>query len=191
MSILETPYTLGYNLITGEENQLCKNGLVKVLPKIDITEIIDLYNMLEEITIPKFPKGHRRNFPEHRCVCWGYTKKRFTNVVGLSSASLRYPEIYEELLRIGKLICPPDFKFTSIHMNHNLTCVPHVDDKNASSTVLLSLGDYTGSYIVVENEIYDSNQQPIMFDGSKLMHWNTPDLVGNKYSLVFYCVQGA
>ena len=53
-------------------------------------------------------------------------------------------------------------------------------------SILLSFGDYTGCNIVINGDKYDANRQPIMFNGSLLEHYNSDDLVGNKYSLVFF-----
>lgn len=82
------------------------------------------------------------------------------------------------------MYCP--FKFTSIHVNKNVTCPKHKDSKNIGSSMLLSFGNYTGSKIIIENIVYDAYYNPIIFDGSKLEHWNTDDLQGTKYSLVFF-----
>lgn len=158
---------------------------IDVFPSINPEELVDLYNMLEEITIPH--ATYRRGFPKHRAVCFGITKKRYTQIVELSSSSLKYPEIYQEILRIGKMICP--FEFTSIHVNNNVTSPPHKDENNTSKSVLLSFGDYTGGNIMIEGKVYDANCTPIMFNGGILEHCNTPDLEGTKYSLVFYCIK--
>jgi DNA (cytosine-5)-methyltransferase 1 len=33
---------------------------------------------------------------------------------------------------------------------------------------------------------YDTDCRPVIFNGAELEHWNTKDLQGTKYSLVFY-----
>ena len=43
--------------------------------------------------------------------------------------------------------------------------------------------------IRIENKVYDAYYTPIIFDGYKLEHFNTDDLVGNKYSLVFFKIK--
>jgi hypothetical protein len=40
--------------------------------------------------------------------------------------------------------------------------------------------------LIIEGETHDAFCNPVTFDGSRLVHWNTADLAGNKYSLVFY-----
>lgn len=57
------------------------------------------------------------------------------------------------------------------------------------SSMLISFGDYTGCNIVIEGIMYDAKYSPIIFNGSERHHWNTNDLQGNKYSLVFYTIK--
>jgi hypothetical protein len=40
--------------------------------------------------------------------------------------------------------------------------------------------------VFIEGVPFDARYQPILFDGSMLEHWNSDDLVGNKYSLIFF-----
>lgn len=54
--------------------------------------------------------------------------------------------------------------------------------------MLVSFGDYSGCKIVVEGDAYDSFYTPIIFNGANLEHWNTNDLQGEKFSLVFYSI---
>jgi hypothetical protein len=156
------------------------------LPKIEPSELSCLYGMLENIYITKRGmKSNRRGFPMgHRSVTFGYTRGRFNGIFGLSKYSVKHPEIYDELLRIGNIYCP--FKFNSIHINKNVICPPHKDSKNIGNSMLLSFGDYIGCNIVINDKIYNANCNPVIFNGSELEHWNTDDLVGTKYSLVYF-----
>jgi hypothetical protein len=133
--------------------------------------------------------NYRENFPDHRADIFGYVKLRPVQGGGhaLSRASIKgvtKPLIYEEVFRIGKLLCP--IPFSSVLINNNTICGKHKDKSNVGKSMLISIGDYTGCKIVIEGVEYDTNYKPIVFDGSKYEHWNTDDLVGNKYSLVFY-----
>jgi hypothetical protein len=142
--------------------------------------------MLETISVkPNRGRANRRGFPEgHRALTFGITRARFSGIVGLSCSSKKYPEIYAELVRVGELLCP--FKFSSIHLNNNVVCPKHYDGKNVGESMLVSFGNYTGCNIVIEDVIYNARHTPIIFNGALREHWNTPDLEGNKYSLVFY-----
>ena len=42
---------------------------------------------------------------------------------------------------------------------------------------------------MIEEKKYDTHYQPLIFNGSEMEHYNTDDLVGDKYSLVFYYIK--
>jgi len=143
-----------------------------------------IYSMLKLITLYKRVKRNNRlGFPEHRGAVFGVIKPRFKSKPELSLYSRKYPKIYEELQKIGKEICP--FEFKIIQVNHNLVCPPHKDKANSSRSILVSFGEYTGGEIVIEGTKYNAYHTPIEFDGCKLEHWNEP-IEGNKYSLIFF-----
>jgi len=147
-----------------------------------------LYTMLSKITIPcKTITNNRRGFPaKHRAFTFGMTTGRFNGKTDLSYYSKKYPYIYDELMRIGQIICDGVLNFKSVHINNNVICPKHKDSKNIGQSVLVSFGDYVGGGVFIEGVPFDARYQPILFDGSVLEHWNSNDLVGNKYSLVFF-----
>ena len=178
--------------------------MVEILKKLGCDEFVNLYNMLDEISVPiKTNTSGRRGFGVHRSCTFGMTKARYSGEIGLSYNSKKHPEIYNELLRIGRLICgdtPPTptssgIGFNAIQLNKDVVCPRHIDSNNVGESVLVSFGEYSGCNIVVEindiSHILDADCQPIRFDGSKHYHYNTDDLVGTKYSLVFFKIQGA
>lgn len=156
------------------------------LPKIEPNELSILYGMLEDINIiKKTITNNRRGFPlGHKSATFGYVRGRYNGKYDLSQYTKKYPHIYQELLRIGNIFCP--FEFSAIHINKNVICPPHKDSKNIGKSMLLSFGDYTGCNIIIDGKKYDANCNPLIFDGSELEHYNTDDLVGTKYSLVFF-----
>ena len=146
----------------------------------------DLYKMFKEVTLVKKKyksRDNRLDFPEHRGAVFGIVKPRFKSQPELSHHSRKYPKIYDELNRIGKLVCP--FEYKTIQVNHNLVCPKHKDKNNKSRSILVSFGEYTGGEIVIEGKKYSAYHTPIEFDGSKMEHWNEP-IEGNKYSLIFF-----
>tara|TARA_R110000868_G_scaffold44779_1_gene149164 strand:- start:850 stop:1326 length:477 start_codon:yes stop_codon:yes gene_type:complete len=146
-----------------------------------------ILDLLKKITVPKKDgRRSRRGFAAHRAMTLGIVKGRFNGIIGLSSESKKYPLLYEEICKLGREICP--FEFNSIHLNNNVVCPKHFDSKNVGESLLISFGDYTGCNIVIEGVIHDAKYNPIVFNGALKEHWNTDDLVGNKYSLVFYSV---
>jgi hypothetical protein len=126
----------------------------------------------------------RRGFPPHRTACLGLVKQRIGGKIAMGAFSKKNPIIHDEIFRLGESICP--FRFTSVHLNHNTQCPPHFDSKNAGESVIVSFGDYEGCNLVVNGVEYNARHQPLTFNGSCLLHYNTPLLSGNKYSLVFY-----
>ena len=184
------------------------NTKVLQLPELSPIIFIKLLDMLTQKKLSKQPdmlkkyqqkmngeiKGlpSKRRFPEHRAEVFGYIKRRpflvRPNAKEISKISHKNPDLYNELLRIGNIICP--FKFSSIFINNNCISPKHKDSGNIGLSLLVSFGDYQGCNIVVEDEVYDAKYKPLIFDGSKLEHWNTPFIgeqeQNNKYSLIFY-----
>ena len=160
---------------------------VEILNKLDDDFFNVLYELLSHITIPyksKNGNNSRYGFPKHRSCIFGLSKARKSGVIGLSNMSQLHEPIWDEILRIGDLICP--FNFTSCYVNHNVICKKHVDKGNNGNSLIVSFGSYTGCNLVINDVKYDAYHQPIIFNGSQLVHYNTDDLNGNKYSLVFF-----
>jgi hypothetical protein len=163
---------------------------VQILQPVPNEYFENISNILKSITIPKLQKNKvnsvRLALPDNsRSVTMGMILKRIGRKFELSAFTLKYPQLYEELKILIHNI-NPNFQYTSIQVNHNVTCNRHRDKGNIGKSIIISTGDYTGCNFVIENDVYNTYHQPISFDGSKLLHWNTNDLVGNKYSFVFY-----
>jgi hypothetical protein len=158
----------------------------------EFADTSNLFEMLSKIIVPMKCSGSGRSktFGKHRSMTLGYIKARVSRKYDLSYSSKKFPKIYEEVCRIGKLICP--FEFTAIHVNHNVQCPRHIDGNNAGKSVLISFGDYEGGSLFIEKTPADKGEfitknKPLMFDGGKHYHWNSPITSGNKYSLIFFC----
>ena len=173
------------------------------LPKIQPAFFQPLLNILTRVTLSrkqneaeakksgKYTGSFRKNFPAHRTDVFGLVKLRPKDWVrnggsmfAISAASKTKTNLYEELKRIGDIIVP--FEYTSILINNNTVSGKHLDASNMGQSLLVSIGDYEGCNIMIEGKKYDAKYQPLIFNGSEMEHWNTDDLVGNKYSLVFY-----
>ena len=154
-------------------------------PEISAEELAELYCMLNCITVRQVSSKPRGGFGTHRSMTFGLTRHRYKGrELRKSWATVKYPQIHDEVFRLGKLICP--HPFTSVHLNHNVTCPPHVDGNNNGISTVISFGEYTGGVLVVEGVHCNAFCRPVTFDGNCLTHWNAPDLKGNKYSLVFF-----
>lgn len=150
------------------------------------SEFTYIESLLKGITIPrKTSTNNRRGFPQgHRAITLGETTGRFNGITGLSYYSIKYPALWNEVKRLGDIIVP--FKWKSAHLNNNVICPPHKDTGNTALSCIISFGDYTGCDLVIEGEIQDTRYTPCIFNGVENLHWNTDNLVGNKYSLVFF-----
>jgi hypothetical protein len=164
----------------------------EIEPPIQLPELtnpedyLEVYNLLCNTTVKlNSNKSGRLSFGKHRSMVLGFIKARVTRVFGLSYESKRNPELYQAVLELGKKICP--FEFNAIHINEDVVCPRHLDPGNVGKSLLLSLGDYNGCNLVIENYgEYNTNCKPIVFDGSSSWHYNTPLLSGKKYSLVYF-----
>jgi len=154
------------------------------IPFTNFTLLGELYEKLETINITcRNTTDSRRGFGKHRSCVWGITKQRATHKIAIAKYSVKYPEIWAMIQQIGDHF---DIDYNAVHLNKNVICPKHKDEKNVGKSVLLSFGDYTGCNIVIEQKKYDANCNGIIFNGANLEHWNTDDLVGTKYSLIFY-----
>ena len=147
----------------------------------------ELYQMFEAVRLTKRGvSNNRRDFPHYYGAIFGMVRPRFKykGYDELSADSKRFPHIYEEIMRIGNVICP--FEFKSVQVNKNLVCPSHVDGNNRGLSLLVSFGEYTGCNIVVKDISYDAKCRPVVFNGALHEHYNTDDLQGTKYSLVYF-----
>lgn len=164
--------------------------MIEILEKEDEAIFSKLYQLLNEITIPKKTKTNSRlGFGSQRICTFGKVRQRFSGKICNSRFTEKYPHIYDELVRIGNKICP--YPYTSININHNVICPPHYDTSNKGKSTIVSFGEYSGCNIIIEGKEYNTNCQPICFDGSKMEHYNSNNLIGNKYTLVFYNFQAS
>lgn len=158
---------------------------IKSADLIPEEEFAALHEMLSKIKVRILTTGPRGDFGRHRSMTFGLTRHRFKGRALLPSwASLKYPRMHEEVFRLGRAFCP--HPFTSVHLNNNVICPPHTDGNNNGESTVLSFGEYRGCNLVIEGIECDARHRPITFDGNVLKHWNTPNLDGNKYSLVFF-----
>lgn len=158
------------------------------LPELnDPDDYLEVYNLLCDTTITKQTgaSSRARTFGDYRSIVLGYIKGRATKKYDLSFETKKRPKLYQAVLELGKKICP--FEFETIQINHNVVCPRHVDGGNVGKSLIVSMGDYEGCELIIEPfGNYNTNCRPLIFDGNKFYHHNTPLISGDKYSLVFY-----
>ncbi len=166
---------------------ISNNDIPIVLPEIDPAELYELYDILENTKIPiqRNLSGRARTFGTYSGVLLGKIKPRVKKEYQDTKFTITNPELHEAIIELGKKICP--FHFETIQLNHNVVCPPHRDSGNEGNSIIISFGDYEGGNLCIEKHgEYNTNCRPLLFNGKKHLHWNTPILSGNKYSLVYF-----
>ena len=110
--------------------------------------------------------------------------RTWRNVWGKSRISLEYPEI-DALLKDFINEIEPEFVYTTVTMNKNFKCLPHVDGKNVGKSWIIGLGDYSGGELNIEGVKHDIRGRWLKFNGSEKEHWVEP-FEGNRYTLVYF-----
>tara|TARA_R110000822_G_scaffold58780_1_gene146894 strand:+ start:7752 stop:9029 length:1278 start_codon:yes stop_codon:yes gene_type:complete len=149
-----------------------------------------IFDLLEnpEVKWNKNVKGnsaYSRGFNDHEKLTFGMRNINY-QALGLTTASINYPEIFDALMEYGEKYC--NFEFTNIHVNKNVVCPPHKDKGNTGISMIVSFGNYKGCNLMVEGEHIETRENPVYFDGKEKLHWNTDDLEGIRYSLVYYTI---
>jgi len=107
---------------------------------------------------------------------------------GPSRFNKKYGKLYDLLKDLFSSDCSSQLEdaqtWTTIQVNKNMKCLPHIDRNNVGPSFIIALGDFTGGELVVEGEKFDVKNKFVEFDGTK-GHW-TEDFKGERYSLVFF-----
>jgi len=106
-----------------------------------------------------------------------------------SNNNTHYPEIYEALQKIIKIL-DPFFKYQTITINKNVKALPHRDRNNSGTSLIIGFGDYTGGGLYVEENdglyiLHDINRKPLYFDGVKQTHYTEP-FEGERWTIIYY-----
>jgi hypothetical protein len=147
--------------------------------------------VLNELRATKFPKcASRKNvssdIPE--CFVLGEVNYRGQAVLGgrtrgPSRWNKKFPHLLQACQDLIQTI-HPEFPYTTIQVNKNLQCDPHVDKNNMGPSYIIGLGDYTGGELVIEGKAFNIRNRFKRFDGTK-GHW-VNDFQGERYSLVYF-----
>ena len=78
----------------------------------------------------------------------------------------------------------PDFRWTTIQLNKNVECKPHIDTNNVGKSLILGWGNYTGGELVIEGKLHNIKNKFLFFDGNR-GHW-TQKWIGDRYSIIFF-----
>jgi len=106
----------------------------------------------------------------------------------LTQITNKYPIIYTLASKyINETM--PDFPFSTITINKDIVCLPHIDKYNQSDSLIVAFGEYTEGgnlYIKIDDIDHKINvkNKPYIFNGRNL-HWNDKPN-SSRYSLVYF-----
>lgn len=155
-------------------------------------EIENLTKLVEqELNNTNFPFcSTRKNVSDTKIQAFALGKVNYRGqafLKGRTKGPSRYNRIFPKLYRlIRKLIKQsyPDFKYTTIQVNKNVLCSPHIDKNNVGPSYIIGLGDYTNGELVIEGKEFDINHKWKYFDGTN-GHW-VSEFKGTRYTIVFF-----
>ena len=152
-----------------------------------------MFEILESIG---FPWQTRKNISDEDVLGFnlGVTDGRAKHGIVVGNAVLER-EVLADVL--GRFIRQhkPDFKYTSIQVNKNVTCNLHVDGNNLGASYIIGVGDYGpvyfdgGSVWVQDRGALDCHDKWVEFDGN-IPHSTICPYKGTRYTLVYYTSGG-
>jgi len=160
-----------------------------------IEQEADIYKRLSrELMEVKLPKRKRNGVYSgtQRSVTFGWVFNWYKGGKRLATCNEKFPLVYALLKEIIKF-SDISFQFTSIQVNQNVNCKPHIDKNNVGETVIIGFGDYSEGNIVVERKVklirnrrtsYNISGNFLRFNASNF-HWTEP-WIGNRITVMFY-----
>ena len=147
--------------------------------------------VLTELMETKFPKCKSRSNvsdgDNYSFVLGEVNYRGQKSLGGATKGPSRHNEKHKQLFKLAKKLIKtykPDFKYTTIQINKNLPCKPHVDKNNVGPSYIIALGDFTGGELCLEGKEFNIKNRFKKFDGTK-GHWTKP-FKGERYSLIYF-----
>lgn len=151
---------------------------------VDPVHFERLIELLKKKPIPVYYE--RKNSGIGRSLPFGIINRR-NYKMGHSRNNKLFPEHYEEMLKIAKLL-QIDCKWSSIMLNQNYKSLPHKDKNNDGMSCIVGFGDYTGGELNVEGTKYDIKHKPLHMLAGEQLHFTEP-WEGDRYSIVFFRIK--
>jgi hypothetical protein len=161
--------------------------MVKMTHKFSEKEVVDYLSKI------KFEKNHNRKncmMDPHKGECtltFGQVRRPFHSGIHDSVWNNRHPDVFQYLKDLIHYL-DPSFQYTSIQVNKNFQCAPHLDKNNVGDSVILACGLFTGGELNIDGEKIDIKAKPLRFNGSKFIHWTMP-FEGERYSIVWFSIK--
>ena len=152
------------------------------LSDVSLEKAKAMLEVLKTWKVPMQSKSRYRKATGHsRSASFGYVRKRHRQP-GVSMLNSKVPHVWNALKDFAD---STGFLYDSIQVNQDVVCTKHRDKNNTGDSYLISLGDFTGGELIVEEILYDCKMKPIVFNGALMEHYNNP-FVGSKWSVILF-----
>jgi len=150
--------------------------------------LLDL--ILQELQKQPIPvaKNQKTGIEGRRTIVMGY-RRWYGRHIGPGKWNTKRQHLWNLLKLYGASL---PIQWDCVQLNENATCGRHTDSNNVGLSYIVSLGDYEGGTLMIEQPDgkalpYVCKRRGLIFDGS-VPHWNT-EHTGMKYSLVFFRIE--
>jgi len=151
------------------------------LPKSDPdVKALTQYMMENELPINK----SRVNSGIGRSQTVGKVRQKFKSTFNDSAFTKANPDLKTLLFNIGKKYNP--LGFTSVQVNQNYECLPHIDKNNHGLSMIFAVGDYDGGDLYINDKPHNIAYKPLIFNGAKNLHYVSKITKGNRFSFVYF-----
>jgi hypothetical protein len=145
----------------------------------DVKALTD-YMMANELPINK----SRVNSGIGRSQTVGRVRQKFKSTFNDSAFTKANPDLKTLLFNIGKKYNP--LGFTSVQVNQNYECLPHIDKNNHGLSMIFAVGDYGGGDLYINDKPHNIAYKPLIFNGAKNLHYVSKITSGNRFSFVYF-----
>jgi hypothetical protein len=142
---------------------------------------------LRRLPIP-VANNQKQGIAGRRTIVMGY-RRWYTRHIGPGRWNTKRPHLWNLLKHYGATL---PIQWDCVQINENATCGRHTDKNNCGVSYIVSLGDYEGGELVIENPegqgvTYQCKRRGLIFDGGR-PHWNNAHTL-TKFSLVFFQIE--
>lgn len=123
---------------------------------------MELNRVLNELRAIKFPKCNSRanvSLKSNESFVLGDVNYRGQAYLGgKTRGPSRWNAKFPDLFQYCKQLMDsknPNFKYTTIQVNKNVQCEPHIDKNNVGPSYIIGLGDYEDGELVIEGKYFD------------------------------------
>jgi hypothetical protein len=174
---IKVPKAKVFNMKYDEDKLYELPALSKTDPDV---KALTQYMMENELPINK----SRVNSGIGRSQTIGKVRQKFKSTFNDSAFTKANPDLKTLLFNIGKRYNP--LGFTSVQVNQNYECLPHIDKNNHGLSMIFAVGDYNGGDLYINDKPHNIAYKPLIFNGAKNLHYVSKITKGNRFSFVYF-----